>query len=1308
MRVYFLIILLILPILLFPLSPDKQLITQYSKRHWTTANGLPQDSIISIIQDKKGYIWIATQNGFTKFNGVEFKVFNNKNISELKSNNIVHLNADNQNNIWVSTKKGLLFFNDIKNKLFTENEGLFSNVISLTYIDKNNIWVGTSNGLNLIQNNRVTDFKDSSILKKRYIYSLIKTKNNNMYIGTNKGLFRRYNNNIKEVFYKKKRLKITQFLKRKNGEILFVSWNKIFILKNNSEIEEFGENLNLKIKSALYLIEDNNENLWITSKIEPILIRITKEYKIRYFDLSKIIPDTVIRAFFQDRENNLWIGTFNSGLYMLHDTIFTTFKYRDDFLIFKAIEHQYFPEIYNKKLNINENGEIKTVNILEELKFLRSIYIENDKSIWFSLRNGIIRYKNSILKTINSENSVLSKYPITSLFKDYENRLWITDRIGNIYIFINEKIKKVDEVFGFKKCLISDIIDDDYKNVWFATDGCGLGKLNNNKLKYFTGKDGLTPQIIYGLLKYKFLWITTKNGLYIYKNNKFYKVKSNNKSFNEELYGIIKDNFDNIWISSNRGIFFIKNNEVEKLIEDINYKLNIRQFDFDEGLKSLDFLKNQMPSVWKTSDGKIWFPSLKGISVANPKSVTANELSSPLYIESIKIDGEKYNKKNKINIKPSSSEIEFKFSLLSFKNPKKNKYKYKLEGYNKNWIELKNENKVVYMNLPAGSYTFRVIGANSDEIWNFKGDKFSFRKSQYFYETILFKIITIILLLFLFYFLYKIRTKKLENERKKLEIINKKLKSVDKMKDRILANTSHELRTPLNGIIGLSESLMENNDINSIKYNLNIIKASGYRLSNLINDILDFQKTKTGKLKLNLKSVQLYNIVESVIELSSYNIKNKNIIFKNKVAQNVILKADYERITQVLYNLIGNAIKFTKKGEIVVSAHKKDSFYEITVKDTGIGIPQNKLNDIFNVFEQIDIDNYEYYSGTGLGLSITKQLIELHGGEIRVESVENRGSSFIFTIPESQEKEFLYKENNTTNNNLIKIKKDADNNEKNSYTVFTIDDENINQHVLKTQLKQVGYDVKQFFTGKEAIKHVYYDKPDIIILDIMMPEMSGYEVCRKIREKYNSSELPIIMLTAKVETKDLLEGFKSGANDYIHKPFSKDELITRIAYHLSLIEKFNKEKLELKEDIEYQKEEIDAINSELKEKYLNNKIKESTIDEYMDKIRNYLDTEKAYMNPNFSLADLSKITNISSHNISQVINKKMDSNFYTFINTYRVHEVIKMFNNHEFDDKTILSILYTAGFKSKSTFNRVFKNITGKTPLKYRKELLKP
>ncbi|MDM8549477.1 ATP-binding protein [Desulfobacterales bacterium HSG2] len=411
---------------------------------------------------------------------------------------------------------------------------------------------------------------------------------------------------------------------------------------------------------------------------------------------------------------------------------------------------------------------------------------------------------------------------------------------------------------------------------------------------------------------------------------------------------------------------------------------------------------------------------------------------------------------------------------------------------------------------------------------------------------------------------------------RQIEIQNRELQRLDKLKDEFLANTSHELRTPLSGIIGIADSMLDGAVgplAEAQRHNLSLIVSSGRRLTNLVNDILDFSKLRHHDLQLQVRPLDMRSVTDVVLMLSQTIVGNKNLRLVNQIeARLPAVRADEDRVQQILHNLVGNAVKFTDAGTVSVSAEVEDEYLSVTVSDTGTGVPEEKLDRIFESFEQANGSTAREYGGTGLGLAVTKNLVELHGGQIRAESEPGKGSHFTFTLPVSGDKAEPVRAADILARDTRVAGISAEHAEIGQIgepdvadipperlcdgdlcRILAVDDEPVNLQVLKNQLASEHYSVTLAANGREAIAAIEDgEKFDLVLLDVMMPGMSGYEVCQRLRDTYSANELPVVMLTAKNQIDDLVAGFRSGANDYLTKPFIKEELLSRIETQLHL------------------------------------------------------------------------------------------------------------------------------------------------------------
>lgn len=435
------------------------------------------------------------------------------------------------------------------------------------------------------------------------------------------------------------------------------------------------------------------------------------------------------------------------------------------------------------------------------------------------------------------------------------------------------------------------------------------------------------------------------------------------------------------------------------------------------------------------------------------------------------------------------------------------------------------------------------------------------------------------------------QNKELEHNIQTIKQKNEELQQADRMKDDFLATTSHELRTPLHGMIGIAESILagvEGPLPERQKLQLQMLINSGERLSTLVDDLLDYHKMRYGDLEISPQAVDTATAARLVIELSSHLLGGKPVRIINQLPIDLpLVRADEQRLEQVLYNLIGNAIKYTDEGKIIISATILDEQIRIQVVDTGQGIPSDQLEYIFEPLTQASSSSSAYRQGAGLGLSISRQLIDIMGGQLYVSSQPMVGTTFSFTLPIATEEDKA-KTRLSKNVHFAVPKVDADTYEitqlpenPDGPLILVVDDEPVNLQVLNNFLKLEGYRVKTVENGRQAIESVTMETPSLMLLDVMMPELSGYDVCAHLRERYSRSELPIIMLSALGQVQDKVKGFDAGANDYLTKPFNKDELSARIRAYIdaSLTEQEREKNRQLNEEIN----ERDQVEAGLRE-----------------------------------------------------------------------------------------------------------------------------
>ena len=493
-------------------------------------------------------------------------------------------------------------------------------------------------------------------------------------------------------------------------------------------------------------------------------------------------------------------------------------------------------------------------------------------------------------------------------------------------------------------------------------------------------------------------------------------------------------------------------------------------------------------------------------------------------------------------------------------------YRYRLHGLNELWSAWTEEPTKEFTNLPGRAFRFEVQARNGGRLLG--TSSLAFRVLPPWHQTWWFRGALLIALASLAWLYAQHLRRRVEHQRAIAErerAMSQRLQEIDRLKDEFLAKTSHELRTPLYGITGLAESMLSGASgelTDTAQSNLAMIMASGQRLSHLVNDILDFSKLRHHSLRLQRGPVDLHAVAEVILTLSKPLVGQKDLRLTNAVPVDLPLAdADENRLQQILYNLVGNAIRFTESGFVEISAAASSDRLQIQVADSGIGIDPQDQERIFEAFEQAEDTLERQHGGTGLGLPVTRQLVELHGGSLLLESSPGAGSTFTFDLPRSTASDPAT-ESQLSAAPIARLLEERptapptplENPSSDGPRVLVVDDEPVNLQVIRNFLTVESFQLTLAASGKEALELLESESFDLVLLDVMMPGLSGYEVIRTLRQSHRLAELPVIFLTARSQDADVVTGMSLGANDYLTKPISKDRLLARIKPHLELLE----------------------------------------------------------------------------------------------------------------------------------------------------------
>lgn len=1231
--------------------------------------GLADNTINDLLIDSRGWLWIATANGLDCLDS-RTGVFRNYRTSKENSDGFINdfvrcVEEDKQGMIWIGTEgKGLYRVNPHTGEYIQllaqpdqEDSFIDDRTRTIARGEDGFLWFSTFDDPRLFRLDPITlqikPFELTSTATNAYRPTVIKTdRKGGLWIGThNMGLLHFW---------------------PESGRLMEFQHDpaRLSSLPSNNIL-------------ALWL--DNTGILWIGHVGVGLSQLLTHTNNFEILPLtsprSSNSPLLYAQCVLEDRRGNLWIGSWRNGVH----------KYNPDSGETTIFRHQ--PD------NSQSLASDMVWDILEDRQGF----------IWFATHNGLQRFdpKSGTLLTYGQESG-LRHTAIRSLLEDHTGRLWV-GTFGGLHRLDaeTETINFIDSFSENSSVIITEIFEDSQKGIWVAIHGAGIFYLDHKADNWIhfrkknKGFKELSANIVRKVIEDTKgrIWLGTEGGgLNLFQphpdggdSSTFKHWRPYNSALpDENVFNLSVDKHNLLWLSTDLGLFSFnpKNQEVKPYAlpgktKGLNVKTRL-------GLSNAFYAGNT-----------------QYIYRFYPDSIQQNKHIPPVFITEFHINGRPIpvqgtfgdSLPHSFRLRQSilytsalelahwQNDLAFVFSALNYIEPGNNSYRYMMQGYDDHWNETGASNRHIrYTNLAPGQYTFHVMAANNEGFWNTEGKKISIRIYPPWWRTTWATLLWITLISGIIYSVYHFQL----NRRLTLAE-NQRLHELDTLKTKFYNNITHEFRTPLTVILGMAEQLRTQASEHR-KEGITLIKRNGRQLLKMVNQMLDLSKLESGHLSLNPEQGDVINYIQYLLESfhSLAETRNIRLHFLSSLNQ-FYMDFDSEQLMHIVSNLLSNAIKFTPEGKDVYVAVETlrgiQAKLEIRVKDTGIGIPEEKLPFIFDRFYQLDDSTTRSWGGTGIGLTLTKELVKLMGGEIEVSSELGKGTIFSVQLPvKNSQPMFKYLPTIDSSVPIPPLKITVQNKTKKSdQPLLLIVEDNSDLVKYLDSCLNGQYNLEIAYDGEQGISKAKDLIPDLILTDVMMPLKDGYELCQTLKNEELTSHIPIVMLTAKVDAEARILGRRQGADTYLVKPFLKEELEVIIEGLLLQRQK-----------LQHHFSKNIGLEIPTQKPSDNSFIIES---QFLKKVNNIL--EKNLTNTAFSVADLCDQLFISQSKLYRKIMALTGMSPQQYIRSVRLQKAKELLQH---TTQSIHSIAFDTGFSDPHYFSRIFKKETGMTPTQFRKK----
>ncbi|RZF60289.1 hybrid sensor histidine kinase/response regulator transcription factor [Sphingobacterium corticibacterium] len=1330
-------------------------------QHFTSVNGLSQRSVADIIQDKKGFIWFGTRDGLNKFDGQKFVVYrhNTTDSASLSNSNIHAIYEDQGGNLWVGTERGLNKYNPATDKFirytFADSpHAVADNLVhDITQLSSRILWVATENGIIQldIQTNEIKKIQKQAgkphSLSDNNLRSFLRDGDGNIWICNTRyiDVYNIQQGQFKRLEYPQKANKSSihlndlpsLYLDKKNTLWLGYEQGLARYDRSTESFVDFEFKQSKAITSATRTIcEDHAGNLWIGS-YSGLYILSADRQELKHIvhdpDNSGSLSQNSIYRIIRDSRGDMWIGTWADGInyYNRDNTVFKNIHAGNtaNKLNYKVVSGMAEDASGNLWIG-TEGGGLNYYNRNTQ-KFtyythrandphsisannIKSVIIGRDSNIWIGMHDGGLDLLTASEKPFKfqkidfppNQNISLKAYKVLTLFEDHNGNIWIGTLTGGLIFYDTDRkiLSKIDKDIK----TVMSITQTENPDLLLIGGNNGIETIHihtKQKQRVQVKEHAQTEPLLYVNTIFVdpsgHYWIGTEGqGLYIY-NPKEQTTKSYSKKDglpNDIIYGILPDDNGKIWVSTNNGI-----SQIDPASN------TLKNYNQSDGLQGNEF---NYGSFFKTGKNELFFGGTNGLSYFDPKDLRRNTFVPPIDITNIDVNNALFRKitdsVTTIILAYNENNFSIDFTSLSYMRPEKNEFAYRLEGYDEDWNYIGNQRRAVYTNIQQGEYVFKVIGANNDGIWNERGTTLRIHVLPPPWKTWWAYLLYFILCSSLFLYIRKLTLLRIK-ERKEKE----RAEEINQLKLQLFTDISHDFRTPLTLIISPLEKMVHKKLGDSyIQRQHDIMLKNARMLLQLVNQILDFRKSESGKLTLQATKNNIVPFIEEVKSSFDALADKKNIQYRFITRHDHIpVWFDKAKLKNMLFNLLSNAFKFSHDDSditIYVSTTSKKvngklvNYVKISVLNFGPVISKEDLPLIFEQFYQLPYKQKNL--GSGIGLSLTKRLVELHRGKIIVNSSETKGTRFSILLKlgnehleknecieesaifERYEEDLQYVDVGEDQFDLqqeigIDAEPSSDTHFVESRQNLLIVEDNID---LQKFIQEIFKDKYRVFTaenGEDAIAIAHQETIDLIVSDVQMPIMDGFELCRYIKTTLICSHIPVILLTAKTSSVHQEKGYRTGADAYITKPFNAEILALRVDNLLktraNLVRKFKQDTI-----LEPKKLTISSPDELFLEKAI------SVVEHHIS-------------DPDFNVSAFIEQMNMSRTVIYTKLKALTGQNLSTFIRLIRLKKASTLITHTPMN---VSQVAYEVGFNDLKYFRESFKELYKVTPSEYKKQ----